>query len=242
MICWNQRGNAVSKRNYIDEILDRKQRLVKGASREDQFTRRVHPLVKGFRVIKSLNKSVDYRNEWLKYGIIGYVACIEGYFRVLITDLIDADLLRSENIANFKELKLGVDSVIAIHSKKVTLGEFVSHILPLNNFQDIAKNLSVILDLDFIKYLKEQPCSEWNPKPFGEVFPEFFSEIEELFRLRHVYAHELAPRQRVSPRQIERCIGAGALFVTKTEEYLSRDFLTIPTVKRNVIRNQKGKA
>ena len=145
----------MSKRNYIDEILDRKQRLLKGASREDQFRRRVHPLVKGFRVIKSLNKSVDYRDEWLKYGVIGYMACVEGYFRVLIADLIDAGAPFSENVANFKDLKLGVDSVIAIHSKKITLGDFVANLLPLNNFQDIANNLSVILGLDFTKYFKE---------------------------------------------------------------------------------------
>lgn len=224
----------MSKRNYIDEILDRKQRLLKGTSREDQFRRRVHPLVKGFRVIKSLSKSVDYRDEWLKYGVVGYVACVEGYFRVLIADLIDAGAPFSENVANFKDLKLGVDSVIAIHSKKITFGDFVANLLPLNNFQDIANNLSVILGLDFTKYFKEHPCSKWNPKPFGEVFPKFFSEIPELFRLRHVYAHELATRQRVSPRHIESCIGKGAMLVIHTEDYVSKDFLSTSPKKKVV--------
>jgi hypothetical protein len=184
-----------------------------------------------------LDKSVDYRTEWLKYGVVGYVACIEGYFRLLIADLIDSGFAFSGNIANFKDLKFDVDSVLAIHSRKITLGEMVAHLVPLNNFQEIAKNLSVILGLDFIKYLKEHPLSQWNPEPFEKVFPKFFSGIEELFRLRHVYAHELAPRQRVSPARIDRCIGAGAMFVTLTEEYVSTDFLSKTPTKR---KTRKG--
>jgi hypothetical protein len=86
--------------------------------------------------------------------------------------------------------------------------------------------MSIVLGLDFLKYLKGQPASKWVKKPFGEVFPDFFSKVEELFNLRHVYAHELAPSQKVSAKKIEDAIGAGAMLVTQVEELIKKDFLT----------------
>lgn len=214
------------KINYIDEILARKKRLLGRKSRIDQFERRVHPLVRGFRSLKTLNpKHVSFRDEWLKYGAIGYVACIEGCFRLLFADLINHGPPFSENITGFKDIKVGVEAVVAIHSEKVTLGEFISHLLPVNNVSDINGNMSIVLGIDFLKHLKKQPVSKYNPKPFEDVFPDSIGMVERLFQIRHLYCHELATRERVSVREIENCIGDAASFVLRTEEIVSQDFL-----------------
>lgn len=42
------------KRDYIEEILEKRGRHLKRVNRHEQFTRRIHPLVKGFRYVKSL--------------------------------------------------------------------------------------------------------------------------------------------------------------------------------------------
>ena len=79
----------MAKRDVIEEILAKQSRLHKRGTRFELFLRRVHPLVKGFRETNALSPSTTYKAEWLKYGAIGYIACVEGYIRLLISDIID---------------------------------------------------------------------------------------------------------------------------------------------------------
>ena len=54
-----------------------------------------------------------------------------------------------------------------------------------------------------------------------ELHPAVFSEVKELFRLRNIYAHELATSEPVKSRKIQNCIGAIAIFVGTVEEFLN---------------------
>lgn len=49
--------------------------------------------------------------------------------------------------------------------------------------------------------------------------------LQLLFRLRHEYAHELAPAHPVNPDEIQDGISGGAIFVVHTEEVIRRTFL-----------------
>lgn len=159
-------------RNYIEEILSKKQRLLSRTNRMKQYENRVLPVVSGLRKIKKLNNTVDFRNEWLKYGAIGYIACVEGYFRLLVADLIDDGESYLSNLTNYKEIKLGMEHIVAIQTKKISLGDYVAHLMPFNSVVDINRNLSIILDVDYFDLFKSHPCSPWNKSPIGEVFPE----------------------------------------------------------------------
>ena len=213
------------KRDYVSEILEKRSRLLARADREKQIIRRVHPLVEGFRAIKSLKRALRFRDEWLKYGAIGYIACIEGYFKMLFADLINIGLPFSENIKQFTDLSFKIDSVVAIYSKQVNLGEFISHLLPINSVTDINHHMSVIIDKDFIDFLYNEPTDiELNPKPVKEVFPQIVPDLEDLFRLRHVFCHELAIKGKVPVKRIEKGMSAAAMFVTYTEEIMQRHY------------------
>ena len=214
----------MSKRNYIDEILEKKGRTHIRGSRLDIFSKRIHPLVKGFREIKSLSNTVSWRNEWLKYSAIGYIACVEGYFRLLIADLINSGNPYISRISDLREIKFSADTVVAIHEKKITLGEFVAHLLPLNGVSDINCHLSALFGTDYITYYLKQPLSEHNTNSIGEVFPEEIGMLENLFQLRHLYAHELATKEKVPVRKIEKLVGAAAIFVTLTDEIISKQY------------------
>ncbi len=209
------------KRNYVDEILEIKSRNYQRFKRYDLAMKRIHPLVKGFREIKSLHVSTEYRNEWLKYGAIGYVAAMEGYFRLLISDLINSGSPYRERVIDLRDVKFTPEVVLAIHDKKVSLGEFISHLLPINRLSDIDNHLSSILDEPFLKNLKSMPTfPPRNMVPFGDCFPETFGHIEKLFELRHIYAHELATKEKVPVRKLESYISSSANFIHHTEVYI----------------------
>lgn len=214
-----------SKRNYIEEIIAKKGRLHKRGSRNDLFARRVYPLVQGFRSIKSLKRDVPFRDEWLKYGAIGYVASVEGYFRLLLANLIDHGEPYLSRVTDLRDIRFSAESVIAIHTRKVSLGEFVAHLLPLNGVADINAHMSALLGEEFLAHYSADPISEFNRLPIGQLLPNLVAHVEQLFKLRHLYAHELATRERVPVRRIEQYIGSTAMFVWHTEELATQKWL-----------------
>ena len=216
------------KRDYIQEIIDKKERLSKRSDRYEQFTKRVIPIVSGFRAIKSLDAKIPFRNEQLKYCPIGYIACVEGYFRLLIRDLIDNNEICRDNVIKFKDIKFGTTEILAFHYNKVTIGEFISHLLPIRNIKDINSNISTLIDNDFLHLLKSKPLKEYNnEKTLFDIFPSFITDVEEFYRLRHIYAHELAIREKVKVKTIENSMGMTGLFVIETESLINDLFIGV---------------
>lgn len=159
------------KRDVVGEILEKKQRLLAGAPRIEQFNKRVHPLVAGFREMHGKEKSAT-RDEWLKYGAIGYVACIEGYLRLLVADLIDHGDPYLSNVAQFNDLRLKLEPITAVQSGRITFGEFVSHMVPISSVEDIDHRLSALLSLDFLSHLNKSAIHPTIESPFEESFPD----------------------------------------------------------------------
>lgn len=215
----------MSKRDYINEIIEKRGRLVEQADRMENFLKRVHPVVSGFRAIKDLEDEIDYKNEWLKYSAIGYIACLEGYFRLLVADLINYGEPFITNVKNFRDIKFSIENIVAIHLKKVTLGDYISHLLTINSIHDINSNISTILDIDFFNELKAFPCKAWHNDPLNKVFPDIISSPQKMFELRHLYCHELATKEKVNVEDIELCISTTAAFVFFTEEFIKERFL-----------------
>jgi hypothetical protein len=214
-----------SKRDYVAEILQKRSRLKRRSDAYQQFTERLHPVVAGFRKIKGIKTDEPYRKELLKYGPIGYVACVEGYYRLIVKDLIDSGSPYLEAAASLDDVKISISTVVAIQSQKFTLGEYVAHMISLNSLEDIDRCFSVLLGCSFLRELKQFDIShrgDGKILTMEEVHPGVFAEVQELFRLRNIYAHELATSEPVKPRHIEKCISAMALFVTSADEYLKK--------------------
>lgn len=216
----------MSKRDYVQEIIAKQSRLHRRGTRMDLFTRRIHPLVEGFRSLKAMDKSVKFRNEWLKYGAIGYIACVEGYYRLLIADLINHGDPFLSRVPELKEIKFNAEAVVSIHKRKVSIGEFVAHLISINGVSDLNSHLSALVGDDFLKMYLSQPCSERNTKSVGEVFPKGIGMVEKLFKLRHLYSHELATKEKVPVREIESLVSSAAMFVLHTEKVAVNNWLT----------------
>lgn len=156
---------------------------------------------------------------------IGYIACVEGYFRLLVADLINTKEEYRLNVVNLdNQLKFRADHVLALYDRKVTLGDYIAHLLPFNNLSDIQHNLSALIGKDFLDLLKQSPFG-LSGKNVEEAVPKFISGVNGLFELRHLFAHELATKVPVRVRTIERNMADTAVFVILTEDLVSESLL-----------------
>src|SRR5437867_9272769 len=112
----------------------------------------------------------------MKYCPVGYIACVEGYFRLLVADLINLGEQYRARIVEFKDIKFGSDCVLAIHDRKVTLGDFVADFLPMNRVSDINHAMSTLIGQDFLSVWKALPSHHRNPISLGQLFPRAIAE------------------------------------------------------------------
>ncbi len=208
------------KRDYILEITSKKSRLLKRSDRWEQFTKRNDPILCAFDYVDNeIKKSHKEKKELLKYFPIGMVACIEGYFRLAIADLIDFGAPYQSNLENFKELKLDIKTTLGVYNKNVSLGELISHLVSISSLDDINKHMSMIIGEDFYKKLMSTHV-DLVPDEFEELSeqaPTLYKDIKELFEQRHIYAHELAIKEKVNPKNARFLMAAATVFVYSTE-------------------------
>ncbi len=221
------------KRQHALEILDWKSRLLRRGPFHDQGLRRLHPVVAAFRLVKAMPSSQPERAELLKYGPIGYVACIEGYFRLLLEKLVNFGSPYSDNAGKLDDLRFTVEAVLAISSKKISLGEYIAHVVPLSSFEDINRVFTTILGRDFVHALKTATTYVGRDGAHTDLGGGLFTEdnlsgIKELFRLRHIFCHELAPKEPVSSKKIETYIGDAACLFIATEGLVAQLIKQVP--------------
>ena len=213
------------ERNLINEITAIKSRSEFNSLHH--YSRRLNDIEYAFQ--ENLDYNGDFNKELLKYIPIATVACFEAFFRSVYKELIDFGKPFSDNVVKFNQaqnVKFNFDIVNAIQTKTVTVGEFVSHILPCNNFEDINKNLSLLCSIDFadqIKKFKRESISEHvneNSKQFIENGDRIITDIKRTFELRHIYCHEFATNLPIDKDEILRCFNSSKLFLNQVNEFV----------------------
>lgn len=213
------------KRNLIHEITAIKSRA-EFSSRYD-LNVRLNDIEHAFN--EMLNYSGEYDTELIKYIPIATVACLEAFFRSSYKELIDFGHPFSNNVTKFNQsrnVKFDFDIVNAIQTKTVTVGEFISHILPCNNFEDIDSNMTTIIGTDFCSELKKftrkgsQTYSSESSKIFKKNSNQIISDIQRTFELRHIFCHEFATNLKIDKTEILRCYSNCKHFLNHTNDFI----------------------
>jgi hypothetical protein len=137
----SQNKEASKKRNIIKEIEDLKSRHgdyypYPLLSNWQMAASRVSQLQTSFDLVKTQNNSSELV-ELLKYIPVGLVATIESFFTRVISQLIDFSPTYLERVSRLKKnIQFDVEYMIAIPQKRVSVGEFVSHQLKINNLSN----------------------------------------------------------------------------------------------------------
>ncbi|WP_417942775.1 lysozyme inhibitor LprI family protein [Flavobacterium sp. RS13.1] len=213
------------KRNLINEILAVKYRS-EFNSRHD-YSSRLNDIEYAFN--ENLNYNGDFNRELLKYIPIATVACFEAFFRSVYKELIDFGKPFSENAIKFnqsKNVKFDFEIINAIQTKIVTVGEFISHILPCNNFDDINANLSTLAGVDFLEQIKKfnqesiyENINETS-KEFIENSNQIIFDIKRTFELRHIFCHEFATNLKLDQDEIFRCYNSCKIFLDQINNFI----------------------
>ncbi len=213
------------KRNLLNEITAIKSRS-EFNSRHD-YSNRLSDIE--YALHEYLNYKGDFNNELLKYIPISTVACFEAFFRSVYKELIDFGKPFSDNVVKFNQsqnVKFDFDIANAIQTKTVTVGEFISHILPCNNFEDINKNLSLLCNLDFVDEIKKFNRNSifddvnYNSRQFIENGDQIIADIKRTFELRHIFCHEFATNLPIVKDEIIRCFKNAKLFLNQTNDFV----------------------
>ncbi len=210
------------KRNLIDEITAVKLRS-EFNSRHD-YSRRLNDIEYAFK--ESLNYNGEFDTELVKYIPIATVACFEAFFRSVYKELVDFGKPFSDNVIKFNQsrnVKFDFEIINAVQMKAVTVGEFISHILPCNNFDDINANLSILCEIDFLEQIKKferNSIYENSSRQFIENSDQIIVDIKRTFELRHIFCHEFATNMRIDKDEILRCFNNAKIFLNQINDFI----------------------
>ncbi len=210
----------MNKRNIIAEIATLKSR--------DEFSQR-HNFTSRLWALQDLIGAKNASEEVFRYVPIALVACFEGFFRSSYAEIIDYGTPYRDNITKFnqtKNTKLDFNIINAIKDEKISVGEFISYVLPCNNFSDIDKNMSTLLACSFSKSIKgfssNSICEDINEinKEFNANPDKIIKAIQRIFELRHIFCHEFATEVHVDKDEIRFLLSSAEIFLEHIDGYI----------------------
>lgn len=208
-------------RDLIQEMVDvRARRQFGSAMAELPF--RLFELENAFR---TFDKN---QLELARYFPVALVACIEGFFRTVIRDLVDAGepfLSNAEKAAS--TIKLDYSLMRAVHGRQITIGELVAHSVPISRLEHIDSALSALLGSAFLRQLRTT-VERWKHEVKGEppepMLPdpdEVYEHVAKTFELRHIICHEIASGFEIDLVEIEICFESCIRFLRAANELIS---------------------
>jgi hypothetical protein len=149
-------------------------------------------------LLQSFNNPTRHISELARYYPIAVVATIEGYFRARLAELIDhGDPFRSSAVVAYPDVKLDMTLANAIVEGRVTLGEIITHPIPLSSFESLIAAVSNITGhkdcLSEIAAIRKEDVLTKQAGALVMTDPaRAWALLAEVFATRHILCHELA--------------------------------------------------
>lgn len=167
-------------------------------------------------------------SELVRYFPVALIACVEGYFRMAIKDLIDAGepfLTNAEKPAS--SLKLDFAVLRAVHGKTITVGELVAHGIQLSRLDHLEAALSNLLGTGFLQALRtttDRWAQEVKGIPATPILvkpDQVFADVARTFELRHIICHEIASAYKIEAAEVACCFESCVAFLRAADELIS---------------------
>lgn len=209
------------RRNIVEEILEIRGRRKSDIPSDELFLRLLH-------VEHTYKERNPENKELLRYFPIAVVACMETYFRLAIKKLIDSGepyLANSQSI--MPKANVGFDVLKALHGQSITIGDVISHSIPISSLTHLASHMSKLMGIEFLKEVS-LIHSRWavevlkQPKqPILLEADDTLRNVARTFELRHIFCHETASNHEFEVEEIEMCFDHSVLFLKATDELVS---------------------
>ena len=177
------------KRDYVSEIEE-----IRGRSGPPDWDNGITKLL----FLATETKKIQQEVVELGYFPVAAIAAIQSYFRWEIKALIDSgdtrylDSLRVDDLP----LKITHEVLVAVHGKRITIGELVAHSVRLNDLEGIDATMGKLLGVGFLDLVKNSRDPELrreqgeNAPPIIQDPSETFARVKRTFELRHIICHE----------------------------------------------------
>lgn len=208
-------------RDMIQEIADVRQRR-RFSSAMSELPLRLFALEQAF------SQHHPSQHELIRYFPVALIACVEGYFRLAIKDLVDAGepyLSNAEKPA--ASIKLDFSVIRAVHGKAITVGELVAHGVSLSRLDHIDSIMSNLLGVGFLRELRtvaDRFSHEVMGKPALPILgnpDQIYLDLARTFELRHIICHEIASAYEISSEEVGRCFESCVSFLKAADELIS---------------------
>lgn len=207
------------KRDLVAEIISKRRRLGRGPQRYRLASDRAFDLWWGMDIVRALpSASRRPKYELLRYFSVGLVATLEGYYRLVLRDLIDLSPEFRERAARLDETRLDAATVLRMSSERVSVAEVITHMLPMSSTTDINRHMSVLTGEDYFGLVKKMPISV--TAPLEEAFPAFIDTLNTAFSDRHIACHEVHPKLRLSFKRADTQWRAAMLLMQANENLM----------------------
>lgn len=208
---------AKTKRNQVQEVVEKNKRHRGLNHIAYHVTYHLKKLENEF-----LSES-NHSEAILRYFPVALIASLETYVRGVVKEALDQeDSPFIDNLSSIRNIEFDIETVKAIyHQNRITIGDFVSHIVPVNSIDAISKTLSDLFKIEFRESLKRH----WNPDLIQNQKLEptwVFQKISELYKLRHIFAHELAPDVHMNRDELIEMSKAIQSFIAETNSLLEK--------------------
>ncbi|MCE7980780.1 MAG: DUF1311 domain-containing protein [Caldilinea sp. CFX5] len=167
--------------------------------------------------------------ELLKYFPVALIACIEGYFRMAIQEMVDAGEPYLSNAEKASaNIKFDFALLRSVHGKRITVGELISHSVPLSRLEHIESIMSTLLGDSFFARLRktvdrwEHKIYEMPETPMLDAPDSVLADVARTFELRHIICHEIASAYGVTTEEIQRCFQGSISFLKASSECISQ--------------------
>lgn len=155
----------------------------------------------------------EYDSKMLEYVPVKIVACFEEYFRQKYKEVIDnADYRkRLKELDLLKNINFNFDILGAFQDNEITLGDYLSYLIPCSKFEDINATLSKLLGFDFIDKIKARTDST----------PKLLDSVNEIFRLRHIFCHEVQQTEIIGLEKATGLLRDACAFLSVADSIIS---------------------
>lgn len=208
-------------RDMIQEIADVRKRRRFGSAMSELPLRL-------FALEQAFSQHDPSQHELIRYFPVALIACVEGYFRLVVKDLIDAGepyLSNAEKPA--ASIKLDFSIIRAVHGKAITVGELVAHGVSLSRLDHIDSIMSNLLGFGFLHELRQVTdrfAHEVMGKPALPILQDpdrVYLDIARTFELRHIICHEMASAYEIGFEEVGRCLESCVSFLKAADELIS---------------------
>jgi hypothetical protein len=206
----------------VEEILKIRSRRINDSPETELLRRLIF--------IQDAYKKRDPDNqELLRYFPIAIVACIESYFRLAIKEIIDSGepyLSNSQEIVS--KMNTGFEVLKALHGQSITIGDIISHSIPISSLSHLDSHMTKLLGFDFLQKMS-QIHDRWTVEVLGKSKQPILIDakitlryVQRTFELRHIFCHETASKYEFEVEEIEKCFEHSANFLKAAGELINQ--------------------